>query len=54
MNDIVILKASYHMNQRGNFANMTQKFVSEPFAFGGALYKTCDIAELNGGVDCLL
>ena len=54
MNDIVIFKAAHHMNDGFNFTDMSKELVSKAFALGSTFYKACDIAELNGGIDCFL
>ena len=34
------------------FPDMAEKFIAKALAFGGALYKTGNIAELDSGIDC--
>ena len=54
MNDIVVGKAANYMDDSFNLADVTKEFVSQTFTFGCSLYQTCDVAELDGGIDSTL
>ncbi|MNG93754.1 hypothetical protein D3C79_527290 [compost metagenome] len=49
MNDVVILKATYHVADSFGFTDVGQELVTQAFAFGSPFYQACDINEFHGG-----
>ena len=49
MCDVVILKATHHMDNGVYLPDMGQKFVAQTLALGRTLDQTCNVYKLNGG-----
>ena len=49
MDDVVVVKAAYHVDDRVTFADVRQEFVAQSLALGRALDQTGDIDEFDGG-----
>src|SRR5215467_2377665 len=49
MNDVRIFEASHNMNQRINFANVAEEFVSQPFTLRSPLNQPSNIHILDRG-----
>ena len=47
MDNILILKAAHHMDDRIHLADICQELVSKSLTFGGTLYQTRDVHELD-------
>ena len=47
MDYIGIFKAAHHMYDGIHLADIAQKLVSQPFAFGCPLYQACNIYKLD-------
>ena len=54
MHDIAVLKTSHHMYNGIHLADIGKELISQPFSFGRAFYKTCDIHKLDCSRDDLL
>ena len=53
MDDVVICEAPYHMYDGGNFTDMTEELISQPFTLGSTLYQPGYIAKLYRRVNSL-
>ena len=51
MHDVVIIKTSDHMHDSGHVSDVAEEFVPQSFTLRRALYKACDIAELDRRID---
>ena len=49
MNDIGVVKTAYYMNNGVHFTDVGKKLVAQTFTFGGSLYQTCNVHELDDG-----
>ena len=47
MDDVRILKAAYHVNDRIDLTDIGKELVSKALTLGSTLYQTCDINELD-------
>ena len=47
MNDIAVLKTSYHMNDRIHLPDICKELISKPLSFGCPLYQTRNIHKFN-------
>ena len=47
VNDIAVLKASYHMDDGVHFPNIGKELVAKPLSFGCTFYKSRNIYEFN-------
>ena len=54
MVDIGIFKYPYDLQDRIDFTDICEKFISKPFTLARSLYETCDVDKLDGGRDDLL
>ena len=48
MNDIAVIKATEHVNDGINVADVGQKLVTQAFTLGGTAYETGNVHEFNG------
>ena len=53
MDHIAVLETADNVNDSFNISYVPQELVAQTFAFAGTLDQTCDVAELDGGVDGL-
>ena len=49
MDNLSVLKAADNVNNRVYFADIGEKFISQTFTLGSALYKTCDVHKFDDG-----
>ena len=47
VNDVLVCKATYHVNDRINRADMSEKFITKTFALRSTLDKTCNVNEFD-------
>ena len=48
MDDVLVLKAAYHVDDGVHFPDVAQELVAQTFALGCAFYQSGDVHELQG------
>ena len=53
MGDVAVFEAAQHIGDGVYFADVCQKLIAQPFAFGGAFYKARNVDKGEAGGDNL-